>query len=80
MNERIVLSSILENLSRLSPLEDKEIHYRNILKMVRKSKQEITRNVRGYWFDLTLLESSIINDIHSYLENISYDNIKIAVH
>lgn len=75
MNERFVMTSILENLNKLSALEERDFHYRNIMKIARKSKQEITKNIRGYWFDLVSLEPELVQDIYNYLETIPYNEM-----
>lgn len=55
---------IVEALDRIRYEEDSKKKYDVILEFVRKQKIEVTRNKRGFWFDLTPVPDTVARDLY----------------
>lgn len=62
MNE--LKREIVDALERIRYGKDYKAKYDVILDFVRKQKIEMTRNKRGYWFDLTPVPDTITRSLH----------------
>jgi hypothetical protein len=60
----------LEKINLVSNLENKKEVYTNILKIVKENKINLTKNIRGYWFDINELSEECLNILNKYLNEV----------
>lgn len=56
---------IVDALERLKYMRDSKVKYRIILDFVREKRIDTTKNLRGYWFDLTKVPDKCIEELYN---------------
>lgn len=59
-----IKKEIVAALERIRYEKDARTKYDVILDFVRKQRIDMTKNKRGYWFDLTPLPDAVARDLH----------------
>jgi transcription antitermination factor NusA-like protein len=62
-----IRNNILEKINLVFYLENKKEIYTNILKIVKEGNVNITKNIRGYWFDVNELSDECLGKLNLYL-------------
>jgi hypothetical protein len=62
-----IRNNILEKINLVFNLENKKEIYINILRIVKEGNVNITKNIRGYWFDVNQLSDECLEKLNLYL-------------
>lgn len=65
---------IIDNLISIKGINNYLTHYKYILNLVKNNNINITKNKRGYYFNLNSLDDSVIEHIYEYIKNIEEIN------
>jgi len=60
---------IIDNLSNIKSLDNYKEHYKYILDIVKESNVNITKNKRGYYFNLNSIDDESVDTIFSYVKS-----------
>lgn len=61
---------IIDNLITIKGINNYLEHYKYILNLVKSNNINITKNKRGYYFNLNSLDDTSIENLYEYIKNI----------